>query len=59
MNVTCSTLSGNVVIERNWLDVYPWERWLESTLPNLQEGQNFVPSSLTLEQGQTQPPDLL
>jgi DNA topoisomerase III len=48
--------SGLMVLERNWLDVYPWARWGGSEVSPLQPGDVFVPSELTLRGGQTEPP---
>ncbi|RYG51744.1 hypothetical protein EON66_10445 [archaeon] len=48
--------SGLVVLERNFLDVYPFIRWNASALPNFQVGQTFVPTSVKLHEGNTQPP---
>lgn len=40
-----------MVKERSWLDVYPWVKWGgNDALPVFVEGQEFVPTSLTLEQ---------
>lgn len=36
-----------------------WERWHESTLPHLQNGQLFTPTSVLMDQGETRPPPLL
>ncbi len=54
--------TGLVIEDRAWLDVYNnWERWHASTLPAhvLEVGALFVPTTLTLEAGRTQPPPLL
>lgn len=51
--------SGLMVLERNWLAVYPYTNWGGTTVPALQPGQRFVPSELTLRAGQTAPPPKL
>ena len=54
------TARGLMVIERNWLDIYhPFERWStgQGELPPLQEGSRIVPSSLTMKDGTTSPPN--
>ena len=42
---------GLMVVERNWLDVYPWANWGgNANLPEFQDGQEFTPSELTLKE---------
>lgn len=49
-----------MVVERNWLDVFPYTNWGgNANLPNFVEGQTFVPTELLLKQGSTQPPPRL
>ncbi len=44
-----------MVLERNWLDVYPYTNWGgNSNLPALAQGQAFMPSDLTLRTVGTQ-----
>lgn len=47
---------GLMVLERNWLDVYPYTNWGGGEVPPLQPGQEFVPKELELKGGQTRPP---
>lgn len=55
-----SLTPGLVILARNWLEVYRgWEGWHAATLPNLQAGQPFVPTALTMERGRTEAPPLL
>lgn len=51
--------SALTIIERNFLDIYPYTSWGEATLPPLQPGQVFIPHSLLIKEGDTQPPALL
>lgn len=45
------TTKGLIVLERNWLDVYPYEKWGgNSNLPNFTLGQVFIPKELTLKE---------
>ncbi|GAB4819974.1 hypothetical protein N2152v2_007020 [Parachlorella kessleri] len=54
------TATGLMVTERNFLDVYPYERWgSNANLPVFREGQQFQPASIQLKEGQTQPPPRL
>ncbi|KAH0562609.1 hypothetical protein GP486_002715 [Trichoglossum hirsutum] len=51
---------GLLVRERNYLDVYPYERWDSSQhLPNFTVGEQFVPSEAIMLEGQTGPPGYL
>ena len=50
---------GLMVTERNWLDAYhPFERWSsqQGELPPVEIGSRIVPSSLTMQEGQTTAP---
>jgi DNA topoisomerase-3 len=51
--------SGLMVLERNFLDVYPYQRWNGKQLPAFVVGQSFVPAELVLHRGDTMPPQLL
>jgi DNA topoisomerase-3 len=51
--------SGLVVLERNWLDVYPYTAWSGAKIPNFAVGQRFTPAALLLSDGSTQPPPML
>lgn len=51
--------SGRVIIARNYLDVYRFESWGGSVIPTYTFGQQFVPTTLTLDSGVTRPPPLL
>lgn len=43
--------AGLVVLERNWLDVYPYTNWGgNSNLPNFVVGQTFMPTELSLKE---------
>ena len=49
--------TGLMVLEKNWLEVFPWAKWGGSeTLPNLERGQRFMPQQVQLHQGRTEPP---
>jgi DNA topoisomerase-3 len=53
------TAKGLVVHERNYLDVYVFERWGDKAMPDLREGQEFAPSVLEMHEGTTTAPELL
>jgi DNA topoisomerase-3 len=54
---------GLIVLERNWLDVYPYARWGGGAegepLPNLCIGQRLGVEKFEIFQGQTEPPSAL
>ncbi|KAI9803660.1 MAG: DNA topoisomerase [Piccolia ochrophora] len=51
---------GLTVVERNYLDVYPYEKW-ESTeqLPKFRVGERFNPDEAMMTEGKTSPPGYL
>ncbi|XP_068646576.1 DNA topoisomerase 3-alpha [Aristolochia californica] len=53
------TATGRVIIAKNYLEVYRFESWGGSTIPNYALGQKFIPTSLTLDSSITRPPPLL
>jgi len=51
---------GVVVLERNYLDVYPYENWTNSTtLPKFTLGERFEPTEVMMNDGQTSAPSYL
>ena len=48
-----------MVKERNYLDVFPYDKWSDKELPNFNEGEEFMPSVCELRDGQTSRPNLL
>ena len=50
---------GLAVVHRNYLEVYPYERWSDKEIPDYESVLQFEPSSVDLHRGQTQPPPLL
>ncbi|KAG9235297.1 DNA topoisomerase [Amylocarpus encephaloides] len=54
------TAHGLVVIERNYLDAYPYENWNSSqTLPRFTVGERFEPTEAMMNEGKTTAPDYL
>ncbi|WWD00560.1 hypothetical protein V866_007495 [Kwoniella sp. B9012] len=51
--------SGLVITQRNYLEVYPYDKWSDSALPDFQEGEQFTPSVIELKEGSTSRPNLL
>lgn len=50
---------GLVVLRRNYLEVYPYDKWNANALPDFQEGEQFMPDVCELKEGQTSRPNLL
>ncbi|CAG0898215.1 unnamed protein product, partial [Darwinula stevensoni] len=53
------TAHGLVILARNYLDVYPYETWSGKELPLYETGQQFLPTSIDMVDGETSPPPLL
>ncbi|XP_040046207.2 DNA topoisomerase 3-alpha [Gasterosteus aculeatus] len=51
--------SGLMIIARNYLDVYPYDRWSAKVIPVYEQGSQFQPSAIEMADGQTSPPQLL
>uniref|UniRef100_A0A672HE87 DNA topoisomerase n=1 Tax=Salarias fasciatus TaxID=181472 RepID=A0A672HE87_SALFA len=51
--------SGLMIIARNYLDVYPYDRWSAKVIPVYEQGSRFQPSAIEMVDGQTSPPQLL
>jgi DNA topoisomerase-3 len=50
---------GHTVVEKGWYEIFTYERWNNTTVPNYQLGQTFKPTSLLLKEGTTEPPPYL
>ncbi|KAH9985783.1 DNA topoisomerase [Russula compacta] len=48
-----------IILERNYLEVYPYDKWNDKELPDFEEGATFVPSVCELRDGTTTKPSLL
>ncbi|XP_027772736.1 DNA topoisomerase 3-alpha isoform X2 [Solanum pennellii] len=51
--------SDKTDLRKNYLDVYRFESWGGSVIPTYSFGQQFTPTTLTLDSGVTRPPPLL
>ncbi|KAG5279433.1 hypothetical protein AALO_G00077730 [Alosa alosa] len=51
--------SGLMIIARNYLDVYPYDKWYTKIIPVYEQGSQFQPSAIEMVDGQTSPPQLL
>ncbi|KAF6763472.1 prokaryotic type I DNA topoisomerase [Ephemerocybe angulata] len=50
---------GLVVTEKNYLEVYPYDKWTSKSLPAFQRGEEFDPTSCMLKEGETSAPKYL
>lgn len=53
------TATGLLIYERNYLDVYIYEKWNAKEIHQYQIGNTFQPTELTMPEGTTSPPNLL
>ncbi|KAJ1918035.1 DNA topoisomerase [Mycoemilia scoparia] len=53
------TTSGLMIIARNYLDVYPYEKWNATTIPTYKLNDQFVPTLFEMRTGTTSAPKLL
>ncbi|KIY52889.1 prokaryotic type I DNA topoisomerase [Fistulina hepatica ATCC 64428] len=51
--------TGLVVLEKNYLEVYIYDKWVGHVVPEFQEGEVFHPSVCELREGRTTAPTLL
>ncbi len=47
------------MVQRNYLEVYVYDRWSDKELPDYENIAEFEPTSIDLRESQTQPPQLL
>ncbi|XP_062545521.1 DNA topoisomerase 3-alpha [Armigeres subalbatus] len=53
------TASGLCILERNYLEVYPYDRWNSKEIHAYQVGNTFEPTELSLHEGSTTAPNML
>jgi len=52
--------SGLLVLQRNYLDIYPYDKWESSQqLPQYTVGETFIPTEANMTEGKTSPPGYL
>ena len=57
--IKLDTHTGLTVTERNYLEVFPYDKWSDKELPRFEQGETFTPSVCELKEGQTSRPSLL
>ncbi|XP_067162434.1 DNA topoisomerase 3-alpha isoform X3 [Apteryx mantelli] len=50
---------GLMILARNYLEVYPYEKWSDKVIPVYQKGSRFQPTTVEMVDGETSPPSLL
>ena len=50
---------GLIITERNYLEVYPYDKWSSKEIPEYSLGETFDPTSIDLNEGETTAPPLL
>ncbi|XP_063286717.1 DNA topoisomerase 3-alpha [Pelobates fuscus] len=50
---------GLMIIARNYLDVYPYDKWNTKIIPVYEMGARFQPTTVEMVDGETSPPQLL
>ncbi|KAH8916977.1 prokaryotic type I DNA topoisomerase, partial [Atractiella rhizophila] len=50
---------GLIVLERNYLDVYPYDKWEGNHIPDFTKGEKFIPDVCEMKHGRTTKPSLL
>lgn len=53
------TVPGLTVRERNYLNVFHYDKWADKELPNFEQGEEFMPTVCELREGKTSKPNLL
>lgn len=51
--------TGLTILEKNYLDVYIYERWTDKNIPSFREGERLTPDAVEMKEGHTTPPSLL
>ncbi|XP_073945480.1 DNA topoisomerase 3-alpha-like isoform X2 [Choristoneura fumiferana] len=51
--------NGLMITARNYLDVYPYDKWSSKEIHVYEMGQTFNPTNIDMVEGSTQPPHLL
>jgi DNA topoisomerase-3 len=53
------TAKGLMILERNYLQVYPFDKWSNSQVGTFQETQEFIPTEIKITPGSTTKPKML
>ncbi|XP_015264887.1 PREDICTED: DNA topoisomerase 3-alpha [Gekko japonicus] len=50
---------GLMILARNYLEVYPYDKWSDKVIPVYEQGSRFQPTTVEMIDGETSPPQLL
>ncbi|XP_036596629.1 DNA topoisomerase 3-alpha [Trichosurus vulpecula] len=50
---------GLMILARNYLDVYIYDKWSDKVIPIYEKGSSFQPTTIEMVDGETSPPQLL
>lgn len=53
------TIKGLQIEEKNYLEVYPYEKWFDKEIAKFNMGETFTPDSIMMNEGKTTAPELL
>ena len=53
------TSKGLNIDDKGYLEIYPFEKWSNSYLPNFNLNENIIPNIINLQSGKTTPPNFL
>ena len=59
VNKESFSASGLLVTARNYLDVYPYDSWIDQFIPQFSQGERISIESINIVEGETVPPPLL
>ncbi|EJU05529.1 prokaryotic type I DNA topoisomerase [Dacryopinax primogenitus] len=51
--------TGLTITQRNYLEVFTYDKWSDKQLPDFEQGQHFIPVVCEMREGQTSRPSLL
>ncbi|CAG2100204.1 unnamed protein product [Medioppia subpectinata] len=53
------SLSGLRIEEKNYLEIYIYDKWTDKEIPRFNQNERFIPDSIMMTDGQTTAPELL
>ncbi|XP_054167102.1 DNA topoisomerase 3-alpha-like [Oppia nitens] len=59
VNEEIFSLSGLRIEEKNYLEIYIYDKWSDKEIPQFSQNERFIPDSIEVTDGQTTAPELL
>ncbi|CAG2175473.1 unnamed protein product [Oppiella nova] len=59
INEELFALNGLRVEEKNYLEIYTYDKWTDKDIPQFNQNERFIPDSILMTDGQTTAPELL